>query len=242
MQLYLTNSESDFNRKAANIISAQIIMKPSCVLGLATGSTPQGAYKQLVEWYCKGDVDFAKVRTVNLDEYKDISRNNPNSYYTFMQNNLFSHVNINQNNIYLPNGMAEDSKAECLRYNGIIESLGGIDLLLLGIGENGHIGFNEPGDTFEKEVHLVELTESTKKANSRFFTSLNEVPSYAYTIGMKTIMQAKSILLIAFGEKKANALIHAFYGTITPSLPASILQLHNNVTVVADSAAAKFLK
>ena len=225
------------SRKAANIISAQVIMKPDCVLGLATGSTPIGLYQQLVAWYEKGDLDFSEVRTVNLDEYKGLSRENDQSYYYFMHHNLFDHVNLPAENSHLPNGMEPDSDKECRRYSELIRSMGGVDLQLLGIGHNGHIGFNEPGDAFDNDVHCVDLTQSTIEANKRFFASVDDVPKQAYTMGIKTIMQAKKILIVASGEDKADIVRDAFFGPITPKVPASVLQLHNDVTLVADEAA-----
>lgn len=237
MKLYKAKDYADMSRKAANILSAQVIMKPNCVLGLATGSTPEGVYRQLVEWYNKGDLDFSEVVSVNLDEYQGLTKENDQSYYYFMNHHFFSHVNIKEENTYLPNGMAKDAEAECNRYNEVIKSVGGIDMQLLGIGANGHIGFNEPDEVFGKETHLVKLTDSTIEANSRFFKNKEEVPKYAFSMGIKTIMQSKKILLVANGEAKADALYKALYGPITPSVPASILQLHNNVIVVADEAA-----
>lgn len=237
MRIYRTKNSADMSREAANIISAQIIMKPDCVLGLATGSTPIGLYKQLIEWYQKGDLDFSEVRTVNLDEYKGISRENDQSYYYFMHQNLFDHVNIPEGNTHLPDGMALDPEKECDRYNNLIQSLGGVDLQLLGIGHNGHIGFNEPGDSFDKQVHCVNLTESTIEANKRFFASADEVPRQAYTMGIGNILQAKKILIVANGEGKAEIVKKAFFGPVTPQVPASILQLHQDVVLVADEAA-----
>ena len=230
------------SRKAANIISAQIIMKPNCVLGLATGSTPIGTYDQLVEWYNKGDLDFSEVTTVNLDEYKGLTRENDQSYYYFMNDKLFSRVNVNKERTFLPDGMEPDSDKACRDYNEIIASVGGVDLQLLGLGHNGHIGFNEPGTTFEAETHCVDLTESTIKANQRFFASMDEVPKQAYTMGIKTIMQAKKILIVISGEDKAEIVKEAFFGPITPKVQASVLQLHNDVIVVADEAALSLVK
>lgn len=237
MRIYRTKNSADMSREAANIISAQIIMKPDCVLGLATGSTPIGLYKQLIEWYQKGDLDFSEVRTVNLDEYKGISRENDQSYYYFMHQNLFDHVNIPEGNTHLPDGMALDPEKECDRYNNLIQFMGGVDLQLLGIGHNGHIGFNEPGDSFDKQVHCVNLTESTIEANKRFFASADEVPRQAYTMGIGNILQAKKILIVANGEGKAEIVKKAFFGPVTPQVPASILQLHQDVVLVADEAA-----
>ena len=232
MRIYKAKDYVDMSRKAANIVSAQVIMKPNCVLGLATGSTPIGLYKQLVEWYNKGDLDFSEVMTVNLDEYKGLSRDNDQSYYYFMHQNLFDHVNIPAENTHLPNGMEPDSQKECQEYTNLIQSLGGVDLQLLGIGHNGHIGFNEPGEAFDKQVHCVNLTQSTIEANKRFFASADDVPKQAYTMGIKTIMQAKKILIVASGEDKAEIVRDAFFGPITPKVPASV-----DVTLVADEAA-----
>ena len=237
MKIYKAKDYKDMSRKAANIISAQVIMKPNCVLGLATGSTPIGTYAQLVEWYNKGDLDFSEVTTVNLDEYKGLPRTNDQSYYYFMHQHLFDRVNIDPERTNVPNGMEPDAEKECGRYEELIRSLGGVDLQLLGLGHNGHIGFNEPGEAFEKETHCVDLTESTIEANKRFFASADDVPKQAYTMGIKTIMQAKKILIVVNGENKADFVERAFFGPVTPEVPASILQLHNDVTLVGDEAA-----
>ena len=237
MQIYRAKDYHDMSRKAANIISAQVIMKPSCVLGLATGSTPIGTYRQLIEWYEKGDLDFAHVTSVNLDEYKGLSGDNDQSYRYFMNHNFFSHINIPMERTFVPNGLEKNSDAACAAYNEIIRSCGGIDLQLLGLGHNGHIGFNEPGEAFEKETHCVDLTESTIEANKRFLEKEEDVPRQAYTMGIKNIMQARKILLVVSGEDKADILAQVLEGPITPQVPASILQLHNDVTVVADEAA-----
>lgn len=242
MRIIEAKDYNDMSRKAANLISAQVIMKPDCVLGLATGSTPVGTYRQLIDWYEKGDIDFSAVRSVNLDEYYGLSPENDQSYRYYMNENFFNHVNIAKENTFLPDGLNQDSAAECARYNESIHALGGVDLQLLGLGLNGHIGFNEPCDEFEKETHLVTLTQSTIDANSRFFEREEDVPKYAYTMGIKTIMQAKKILLIVNGENKAQILNDIVNGPITPQVPASILQLHNDVTIVADEAAMKILK
>lgn len=241
MRIYKAKDYNEMSRKAANIISAQIIMKPDAVLGLATGSSPIGTYKQLIDWYNKGDLDFSEIRSVNLDEYKGLDASNPQSYAYFMRHNLFDSVNIKLENTNIPNGLETDIEKECTRYNNIIKSLGGIDLQLLGIGNNGHIGFNEPGEAFEKETHCVKLTENTIQANARFFSSIGEVPTHAYSTGIKNIMQARSILLIASGEAKAEAMYQSLFGPITPTVPASILQLHNNVSIVADAAALSLI-
>lgn len=237
MRIYKTANYDELSRKAANIISAQIISKPDCVLGLATGSSPIGTYKQLIEWYKKGDLDFSQVTSVNLDEYRGLTRDNDQSYYYFMQENLFKHVNIDPAHTFVPDGTIADADEACSAYNEIIHSVGGVDLQLLGLGRNGHIGFNEPADEFPKETHCVDLTESTIEANARFFASREEVPTQAYTMGIKTIMSAKKILVVANGEDKADAVQKVFFGPITPQVPGSILQLHPNVVLVADEAA-----
>ena len=237
MKVIRAKDYNDMSRKAANIISAQMIMKPNCVLGLATGSTPIGTYAQLVEWYRKGDLDFSEVTTVNLDEYKGLSKDDEQSYYYFMNDKLFSKVNIDLSRTFLPDGMEPDSDKACRDYNKIIADVGGVDLQLLGLGHNGHIGFNEPGMAFEAETHCINLTESTMKANQRFFSSMEDVPHQAYTMGIKTIMQAKKILVVVNGADKAAIVKEAFFGAITPKVQASVLQLHNDVTIVADEAA-----
>jgi len=229
------------SRKAANIISAQIILKDDCVLGLATGSTPIGTYEQLVEWYEKGDLDFSRVSTLNLDEYRGLSANHPQSYRYFMNKQLFERVNIDISRTHVPDGLEPDSDKACSEYNRIIHEMGGIDLQLLGLGHNGHIGFNEPGIAFETETHCVDLTETTMKANKRFFEGDEQVPAQAYTMGIKTIMQAKKILVVVSGEDKAEIVNKAFRGPVTPEVPASVLQLHNDVTIVGDEAALSIL-
>ena len=230
------------SRQAANLISAQVIVKPNCVLGLATGSTPIGTYKQLIEWYNKGDLSFANVRSVNLDEYKGLSGDHDQSYRYFMQNNLFNHVDIDVANTSVPNGKAEDADAECAAYDAHIRELGGIALQLLGMGHNGHIGFNEPADEFVGPTHVVELAQSTIDANKRFFASEADVPRQALTMGMAAILQARSVVVVVSGEDKAEIVHKAFFGPITPRVPASLLQLHPNVTVVGDEAAFSVLR
>ncbi|MFI3313741.1 MAG: glucosamine-6-phosphate deaminase [Eubacteriales bacterium] len=237
MVLYKGKSYEDVTRKAANILSAQVIMQPKCVLGLATGSTPLGMYSQLAEWCKKGDIDFSQVTTVNLDEYKGLEPTNDQSYRYFMNKNLFHNINIDLANTHVPNGLEADETKACADYNALIQQVGGIDCQVLGIGSNGHIGFNEPGENFASETHCIDLTEATIKDNARFFTSMDDVPKKAYTMGIKSIMAAHKILLIASGANKAKALYDAFYGPITPNIPASILQLHHDVIVVADEAA-----
>ncbi len=231
----------DLSRKAANIISAQVIMKPNCVLGLATGSSPVGTYEQLIERYKKGDLDFSCITSVNLDEYKGLAPDNDQSYRYFMNTNLFNHVNIDKTRTFVPNGLEPDSGKACREYDEIIEKAGGIDLQLLGLGHNGHIGFNEPSDAFTNGTNCVNLTESTIEANKRFFESEADVPRQAYTMGIRSIMMSKKILVVVSGEDKADILKKVVCGAITPKVPASVLQLHPDVTIVADDAARSLL-
>ena len=237
MRIYECADYRAMSRQAANIISAQVIMKPECVLGLATGSTPIGVYDQLVEWYNKKDLSFLRTRSVNLDEYRGLSGTHEQSYRYFMQTHLFNRVDIRPENTNVPNGLAVDTDAECARYDKVIQDLGGIDLQLLGMGRNGHIGFNEPCDAFILGTHLVDLTESTIEANKRFFASEADVPRQALTMGIMHIMQAKKILVVVSGEDKADAVAKAFAGPVTPQVPASILQIHPDVVLVGDRAA-----
>ena len=237
MKIYKAKDYDELSRKAARVITSQVIMKPDCVLGLATGSTPIGTYKQIVEWYNQGDLDFSQVKSVNLDEYKGLTKDNDQSYYYFMYNHLFKHININMDNTNVPDGTQSDSDKECARYEQVIRDLGGVDLQLLGLGRNGHIGFNEPDHIFAKITHCVDLAPSTIEANKRFFASADDVPKQAYSMGIGTIMKAKKILLVVSGEDKAEALYNALNGPVTPHVPASVLQLHSDVTVVADEAA-----
>ena len=219
-------------RRAANLISAQIILKENAVVGLATGSTPLGIYNTLAGWYAKADLDFSNVRTVNLDEYCGLPFDDPQSYHHFMQTNLFSRINIKPSNTHLPNGLAADIPAECKRYDALIQSLGGIDIQLLGIGHNGHIGFNEPSAAFSKDTTHITLSEDTIQANSRFFASAADVPRSAITMGMQSIMGSRKIILAANGRDKEDILHKAMEGPITPEVPASILQLHPDTTVL----------
>ncbi len=242
MKLYCGKDYKEMSRIAANIISAQVVMKPDCVLGLATGSTPVGTYEKLVERYKEGDLDFSQVTSVNLDEYKGLSGDNDQSYRYFMNKNLFDHVNIDKNRTYVPDGLEPDSDKASREYDEIIESVGGVDLQLLGIGHNGHIGFNEPADEFCRGTHCVDLAASTIEANKRFFEKEEDVPRQAYTMGIGTIMRARKILLLASGEDKAEIIARALTGPVTPKVPASILQFHNDVTVVCDEAAFSKMK
>ena len=237
MRIYQAEDYKAMSRRAANIISAQVIYKPNCVLGLATGGTPVGLYKQLVDWYKKGDLSFAETRSVNLDEYLGLSPHHEQSYRYFMQTNLFDHIDIKPENTHVLNGLARDPQAECRAYNQLIRDLGGIDLQVLGMGHNGHIAFNEPGENFGLETHLVDLTERTIDANQRFFERREDVPRHALSMGIKNIMNARRILMVVSGEDKAEAVYKAFAGPVTKQVPASVLQLHPDVTLVGDKAA-----
>lgn len=237
MKVIKVKNYDEMSKKAASILAAQIIEKPDSVLGLATGSTPEGTYKYLVEWYNQGILDFSEIKTVNLDEYKGISKDNDQSYYYYMNHNLFQHVNIKPENTHIPNGECEDAEKNCAEYEALIRELGGADIQLLGIGRNGHIGFNEPGDTFKETTHCVTLTESTIEANKRFFEKEEDVPRQAYSQGIGTIMSAKKILLVASGEDKAEAVYQMIYGDISPKVQATVLRLHQDVIVIADEAA-----
>ena len=237
MKIYVAEDYQGMSRKAAGIIAAQVTLKPDSVLGLATGSTPIGMYQELVKGCAAGDLDFSKVRTVNLDEYVGLSGDHDQSYRYFMNDNLFDHVNIDKANTHVPNGLAEDPAAECVRYDQVIEDMGGIDIQLLGMGHNGHIGFNEPNDHFPLGTNLVDLQESTINANARFFASADEVPRQAMTMGIRSIMMAKKILVVVNGEGKADIVAKAFGGPVTPQVPASVLQLHPDVVLVGDKAA-----
>ncbi len=232
MKFITVKTYEELSNKAADIIAAQVIVKPNCVLGLATGSSPVGTYQRLVEDNKNGKIDFSNVTSVNLDEYVGLDVSNDQSYRYFMNDNLFNHVNIDMAKTHVPNGCAADLKAEGEAYDAMIKDLGGIDLQLLGIGLDGHIGFNEPDTVFTAATHEVVLDESTIKANARFFASEDEVPKTAITMGMMSIMQAKKILLVANGAAKKDIVEKAFFGPVDPQVPASILQLHPDVTVI----------
>ena len=240
MRVIKAKDYREMSRAAANIISAQILLKPDCVLGLATGSSPVGTYEQLIEWYKKGDLDFSQVTTVNLDEYVGLAPDHDQSYYYFMHHNLFDSVNLRPGSTNLPDGCAADMDAECIRYDTLLRTLG-VDLQLLGLGNNAHIGFNEPDKEFSKGTHIVTLTESTLEANKRFFASIDDVPKTAISMGTYDIMQAKRVLMVASGKAKAEAVKAAFFGPITPHMPASILQFHPDFTLVADEDALSLL-
>lgn len=233
-----TGTAQEWDHKAALEIVQQIKDKPDTVLGLATGSTPVNMYRRLIEMHRAGQVSFSKVKTFNLDEYVGIPREHPCSYYYFMQENLFSDIDIPPESVSLPDGNAPDLEEECRRYEKKIADSGGIDLQVLGIGHNGHIGFNEPNTPFESVTGIVDLTQSTIKANSRFFESEDQVPRQAVSMGIKTIMLARKIILLAKGADKADIIQKALQGPITPEVPASVLQLHPNLLVFLDNEAA----
>ena len=242
MRIIKTKNYDDMSRKAANIFFSQIVSKPDSVIGLATGSSVLGLYAELIESYRRGDLDFSGIRSVNLDEYVGLDGKSDQSYRYYMDNNLFDHVNIKKENTGVPDGLASDIQAECRRYDSLIESLGGTDLQLLGLGHNGHIGFNEPGDIFVRETHVVDLDESTIKANARFFEDENDVPRKAVTMGIQGIMRSKKLLLCVSGPQKAKILNEVLFGQITPRVPGSILQLHPDLIVAADEDALQFVE
>ena len=242
MRLIRAKDYADVSRKAANIIAAQVYLKPDCVLGLATGSSPVGTYKELIAKYEAGDLDFSQVKTVNLDEYVGLTKDHDQSYAYFMRTNLFDHVNIDPAHINLPDGTNMDAEAECKRYDEVIRSVGGVDLQLLGIGHDGHIGFNEPHDAFDLGTHCVDLTQETIEANKRFFDgNVDLVPKQAYTMGIRTIMQARKVLMVVNGAGKAEIVKKAFFGPVTPEVPASILQLHPDFILVGDEEALSLI-
>ena len=222
---------------AADLFEALIRTKPACVIGLATGSTPLPLYQELIAREKAGKIDFTRVRSANLDEYKGLAPDHPQSYRRFMQENLFDHISIKPENTIVPDGLAEDVQAMCEAYERQIEAWGGVDLQLLGIGHDGHIGFNEPADHFPGMTHEVELTAMTRDANKRFFASLDEVPTAAFTMGIGTVMAAKKIVMVVTGADKHDILMKSFFGPVTPEVPASILQFHPDVTVICDAAA-----
>lgn len=227
--------------KAAQFLASQVILKPDCVIGLATGSTPEGLYSELVKMFEMGLVNFEQVTTFNLDEYVGLEANHPQSYQSYMHNNFFKHINIAPSKSHIPDGHTTDLNLECESYDNAIKQVGGIDIQILGIGRNGHIGFNEPDLKFEAQTHVVALDAQTINDNARFFNDIEEVPRFAISMGVKTIMQARKIILLASGSEKAEAVFGMIYGDITPTCPASVLQLHPNVTVICDKMAAERL-
>lgn len=242
MRVIVTRNYEEMSRVAAEQIVKLMNTNPRAVLGLATGSTPEGMYKKIVEAYERGEVDFSKATTFNLDEYRGLNPEHPQSYRYFMNNNLFNHINVLKENTFVPNGMAENIEEECKEYDERIKKYGGIDLQVLGIGNNGHIGFNEPSDFLYMGTHLTSLAEDTIKANSRFFNNVSEVPTQAVTMGLGGIMRARRILLLASGEKKADIIAKLVEGKISTKIPASILQVHQDVLVIVDELAASGLK
>lgn len=241
LKIYKLKNYKSLSEKAAQIVASQLILKPDSVLGLATGSTPEGMYGELIKLYKHNIIDFKDVTTFNLDEYYGIHRHDPQSYYHYMRDNFLDHINIRKEAIHIPNGLAEDVEKHCNEYEDNIKLSGGIDVQILGVGRNGHIGFNEPCDEFIAKTHLVELQDETIKDNSRFFESIEQVPVKAISMGIKTIMDAKTILFIANGESKAQAVYDSLKGPITPMVPASIIQLHRDVIVVVDEEAGKLI-
>ncbi len=241
MKLIKAATPAEAGKLAADIFEEIIRKNPACVLGLATGSTPLPLYRELIEREKAGKINFAQVRSANLDEYKGLSGDHPQSYRYFMQENLFNHISIDPANTIVPDGLAEDAEAMCADYEKKIADMGGVDIQLLGIGHDGHIGFNEPCDHFPAVTHEVELEEITREANKRFFASLDEVPTAAYTMGVGTVMAARKVLLIATGKDKAEIVKKSFFGPVKPEVPASILQFHPDVTVIVDEAAASLL-
>ena len=237
MEVIVKKNYEEMSKAAATLFAAEIMENPKTILGMATGSTPVGLYKELVKMYEAGDLDFSQVTTFNLDEYIGLAPEHDQSYHYFMNDNLFNHVNINKENVHVPDGVGFEAGEAGKAYEELMAKTGQVEIQLLGLGCNGHIGFNEPGEAFETETHCVDLQERTIEANKRFFASIDEVPKQAYTMGIKTIMMAKKILVVVSGEDKAETVKNAFFGPVTPQVPASILQMHPDVTIVADEAA-----
>ncbi|URZ18351.1 glucosamine-6-phosphate deaminase [Clostridium felsineum] len=241
MKIVTVDDYSEMSKFAAKIVASQVILKDNSVLGLATGDTPLQMYRELINLYNEEELDFSKITTFNLDEYYGISEDNPHSYHYYMKNNFFKFINIADSNINILDGKTKNIEDECKAYDNKIAAAGGIDLQVLGIGVNGHIGFNEPDVNFEAETHLVKLDKKTVESNARFFASKEDVPISALSMGIKTIMQSRKILLLASGPKKAEAVFKMLKEKISPELPASILQLHNDTTVIVDKAASSML-
>ncbi len=242
MRIVIAKDYEDMSVRAARIVAGQLYLKPNSVLGLATGSTPLLMYQDLIRLHQEVGLDFSEAVTFNLDEYLDLSPSDEQSYRYYMFENFFKHVNIKPENIHIPSGLPQDIEAECREYDLKIKNKGGIDLQVLGIGVNAHIGFNEPDIKFEATTHKVKLDEETIQANARFFSTIEEVPKFAISMGIKTIMHAKKVLLLANGENKAEAIFNALYGGIRPEIPASILQLHQDVIVIVEEKAATLLR
>ena len=237
MKLIVCKNYEEMSEVAASILADVMKANPACVLGLATGSTPVGMYRKLIEKNAAGEIDFSSVTTVNLDEYYPIAPDNDQSYRYFMNENLFNHVNIDKTRTFVPDGMASDPVAACEAYEEIVASVGAADIQVLGIGQNGHIGFNEPADALEVRTHVTGLTESTIKANARFFATEADVPTKALTMGIGTILNAKKIIILANGAAKHEAVSKMLAGKLDTSCPASMLNLHANVTVICDEMA-----
>lgn len=236
MKIINVGNYQELSERAAKIVIETVQIKPNAVLGLATGSTPIGLYNELIDDHAKNGTSYRKICTFNLDEYVGLEGSHPQSYLYFMRQHLFNHIDISSENTFIPNGKAEDMMKECERYEELIKEKGGIDLQILGIGQNGHIGFNEPGTSFSSRTHIIQLTESTRKANSRFFSSMDEVPTHAVTVGIQTIMESRKILLLVSGQAKMEAFKRLLSDEIDESFPASVLKLHNDVTVITDIA------
>ena len=241
MKLIVVNNYEELSKVAAKEFSKIIKEKENVVLGLATGGSPVGMYKELIKMYEKKELNFSKITTVNLDEYIGLNPEHNQSYRYFMNNNLFNHINIDKSNTFVPNGLAEDLEAQCKEYDQKISELGGIDIQLLGVGNNGHIAFNEPNNELSSGTHIISLTDNTIEANARFFDNIDDVPRKAITMGVGGIMKAKKIILIASGESKAEAIKGIFSGKITTANPATMLQMHRDVTIIVDEAAAKLI-
>ena len=242
IRVIITRDYDEMSKLAAKMIADAIRSKPNLVLGLATGETPIGCYRELVRMHKEEGLDFSQVVTFNLDEYLGLPPSHEQSYHYFMYVNLFNHINIKKENIHIPNGVAENVEEHCREYERMIKEAGGIDLQLLGIGRNGHIGFNEPGSPFDSRTRVVKLAEMTRRDNARFFKSIDEVPTHAITMGLATIMEAKKIILIASGKNKADAIAKSVEGPKTTAVPASILQDHPDCTFIIDKDAASKLK
>jgi len=241
MRIIICENYQEMSRQAARFIAQRILSKPNLVLALPTGNTPLGFYRELVRMFKEGLIDFSKATAFNLDEYLGLPPHHPQSFRSYMGKYFWDHVNLRPESLYIPSSSPKNPEAECSRYEQLIESYGGLDLAVLGIGENGHIAFNEPGTPFESLTHIARLSPETRAREASRFGGLDKVPTHAITMGIKTIMHAREILLLASGEEKADALSRSLKGPVTPEIPASILQLHPNLTVIADSSAAKHL-
>lgn len=241
MNIIRVANYEEMSREAGKLIAEKVRTNPCLSLGLATGSTPQGVYQYLIKDLKTNGTSYQKIRSINLDEYIGLPITDPKSYHDFMRKNLFDHINMSEKNIHIPNGFAQDLDKECLRYEGLIKEIGGIDLQLLGIGQNGHIGFNEPGTSFTSRTHIVTLAQNTREANSRFFASIKDVPTHAITMGIASILDSKEIFLLASGANKADAIARLIKQEMSEDFPASSLKQHQNVTIIADNDALKYI-